>query len=347
MMSEQEKAQRDKFVHDSKKADFADQRKGERQQYFADDNMSVDEMVRREKLSTRWDYEENMAQAGAASKRKAPEKAFDAEEDEYGANLGNTLKKMESKDKKMKTADLEERAKRIAVQEHQKSEAATTRDPFNLDNPKFPKHMLVAVGTRAYLMLQTRGRVCDGHCLIVPIALCPSTTNCDEDTLEEMRNFKKCLMQMFHTMDQDCIFHETATGFNRHPHIVVECVPVSRKTAANAPMYFKKALAECENEWEAQNKSIIDTRGVRKLSSKIPKNMPYFSVEFGLQGGFAHVIENEGAWSKHFGIDIMAGLLRKDAEILKRERSDIAHERRLCEMFKAGFEQFDWTKALQ
>ena len=67
------------------------------------------------------------------------------------------------------------------------------------------------------------------------------------------------------------------------PHVVVECVPVSRKTASNAPMYFKKALSECENEWEQQNKAVIDTRGVRKLASKIPKNMPYFAVEFGLQ----------------------------------------------------------------
>ncbi|MGB1602100.1 MAG: hypothetical protein ACPIOQ_55750, partial [Promethearchaeia archaeon] len=36
-------------------------------------------------------------------------------------------------------------------------------------------------------------------------------------------------------------------------------------------------------EFETQNKALIDTRGVRKLSSKIPRHMPYFSVEFGLQ----------------------------------------------------------------
>jgi hypothetical protein len=196
-------------------------------------------------------------------------------------------------------------------------------------------------------MLQTRGRLCDGHCLIVPTQMAPSTTNCDEDTLEEMRNFKKCLMQMFFQLDQDCIFVETATNFDRMPHVVVECVPVSRKVAGNAPMYFKKALMECEDEWEQQNKAVIDTRGVKRLSSKIPKNMPYFAVEFGLSGGYAHVIENESQWSRTFGLDIMAGLLRKDAEIIKRERTDIAQERRLADMFKAGFEQFDWTKALQ
>ena len=33
-------------------------------------------------------------------------------------------------------------------------------------------------------------------------------------------------------------------------------------------MYFKKAINESENEFESQNKALIDTRGVRKLSSK-------------------------------------------------------------------------------
>lgn len=50
-MNDREKAQRDRFVHESKKADFA---KGERDKYFADDdNMSLDDMVRREKLSSK------------------------------------------------------------------------------------------------------------------------------------------------------------------------------------------------------------------------------------------------------------------------------------------------------
>ena len=31
--------------------------------------------------------------------------------------------------------------------------------------------------------------------------------------------------------------------------------------AANAPMYFKKAINESENEFESQNKALIDTRG--------------------------------------------------------------------------------------
>jgi hypothetical protein len=33
---------------------------------------------------------------------------------------------------------------------------------------------------------------------------------------------------------------------------------------------------------------------------KIPKNMPYFAVNFGLEEGYAHVIENSEAFPEHF-----------------------------------------------
>jgi len=51
-------------------------------------------------------------------------------------------------------------------------------------------------------------------------------------------------------------------GLDRMPHCYIECVPLPRVKAANAPMYFKKAINESENEFESQNKALIDTRGV-------------------------------------------------------------------------------------
>ena len=47
---------------------------------------------------------------------------------------------------------------------------------------------------------------------------------------------------------------------------------------------------ECEDDW-GHNKKLIDTRGRKKLTECIPKNFPFFHVDFGLQGGFAHVLE--------------------------------------------------------
>ena len=39
-------------------------------------------------------------------------------------------------------------------------------------------------------------------------------------------------------------------------------------------------------------------KGIRR---SIPKNFPYFSVEFGMGGGFAHVIEDRSQFPEHFG----------------------------------------------
>lgn len=35
--------------------------------------------------------------------------------------------------------------------------------------------------------------------------------------------------------------------------------------------------------------------------SQVPRGLPYFAVDFGLQGGFAHVIENEQKFPSYFG----------------------------------------------
>lgn len=34
---------------------------------------------------------------------------------------------------------------------------------------------------------------------------------------------------------------------------------------------------------------------------QIPKGFPYFAVDFGTQGGYAHVIEDERQFPKYFG----------------------------------------------
>lgn len=34
---------------------------------------------------------------------------------------------------------------------------------------------------------------------------------------------------------------------------------------------------------------------------QVPKGFPYFSVDFGLQGGYAHVIEDEQKFTTYFG----------------------------------------------
>lgn len=62
--------------------------------------------------------------------------------------------------------------------------------------------------------------------------------------------------------------------------------------------FFQKAILECETEW-ASNKKLIDLAG-KNVRRAIPRGLPYFTVDFGMQSGFAHVIEDEKAFPKSF-----------------------------------------------
>ena len=83
-----------------------------------------------------------------------------------------------------------------------------------------------------------------------------------------------CLSQGLERMPHTCMWSVCplsllirvclSQGLERMPHTYVECVPLPRVKAANAPMYFKKAINECENEFESQNKALIDTVSVRE-----------------------------------------------------------------------------------
>ena len=53
---------------------------------------------------------------------------------------------------------------------------------------------------------------------------------------------------------------------------------------------------------------VIDTRE-KGLRRSVPKGFPYFSVSFGMGGGFAHVIEDEAQFPRHFGAEIIGFVL--------------------------------------
>jgi hypothetical protein len=62
----------------------------------------------------------------------------------------------------------------------------------------------------------------------------------------------------------------------------------------------QKAILESDEEW-SQNAKLIDTRGGKPIGRAVPKGFPYFHVEFGLDGGFAHTIEDVEQFPANFG----------------------------------------------
>ena len=63
--------------------------------------------------------------------------------------MQKSLQKFESRDKRMRTDKLEDRARQQMIGAHHKAEAINNKDRYALEHPKFPKHMLVAVSSDA------------------------------------------------------------------------------------------------------------------------------------------------------------------------------------------------------
>lgn len=71
----------------------------------------------------------------------------------------------------------------------------------------------------------------------------PSTRTVDDDTWQEIRNFKKCLIMMFAEQEKDVVFLETVMDLAKQQrHCLVECIPLPRDIAKEAPLYFKKVI---------------------------------------------------------------------------------------------------------
>lgn len=84
-----------------------------------------------------------------------------------------------------------------------------------------------------------------------------------------------------------------------HGH--VDCVPIPASLSDDCPMYFKKAIEESESEWAQHgSKALIDTRA-KGIRGSVPPNFPYFHVEFGIGGGYAHVIDDEENFNDSLG----------------------------------------------
>ncbi|KDP45651.1 hypothetical protein JCGZ_17258 [Jatropha curcas] len=232
-------------------------------------------------------------------------------------------------------------AKRILTQQE--------RCLFCFENPIRPKHLVVSIANFTYLMLPQWQPVVPGHCCILPLQHESATRMVDNNVWEEIRNFKKCLIMMFAKQEKDLVFLETVMGLaKQRRHCLIECIPLPREIARQAPLYFKKAIDEAEDEWSQHNaKKLIDT-SVKGLRNSIPKDFPYFHVEFGLNKGFVHVIDDEEQFKSSLGLNVIRGMLQLPEEDMHRRRrhESVEAQKQAVAHFVRDWEPFDWTKQL-
>jgi hypothetical protein len=158
--------------------------------------------------------------------------------------------------------------------------------------------LISSIGKYCYLALPSTKSLVAGHCYISPLNHCSSSVTCDEEVWSEIQEFRRALVKMFNSKRMDCVFFEQYSLNKKYSHLIIECIPLDMSVSSMAPIYFKKAIQEAESEW-CENKSIIDLKK-QNIRKSIPRNMPYFNVNFGLEDGYAHIIEKIEAFDDCF-----------------------------------------------
>uniref|UniRef100_A0A8C6U2R3 CWF19-like protein 2 n=1 Tax=Neogobius melanostomus TaxID=47308 RepID=A0A8C6U2R3_9GOBI len=306
---------------------------GERVRYFQDDDhMGLQEMVRREKMSSAQDQ-------NALYSRMAAKMMGKTDGDNY------TLDDMfvSSAAQREGEGREEERMRSKAIGESRQLAATMEKCRHCFSSPDLPKHLVVALGSKAYLSLPAGVSMTEGHCIVCPLQHHSCATGLDEDVWGEMQIFRRALVRMFESQDLDCVFMETHMNPRRRQHMVLECIPLPKELGDMAPIYFKKAIMECDDEW-AMNKKVVDLSS-KDIRHAVPRGLPYFAVDFGMQGGFAHVIENEQKFPHYFGKEVVGGMMdlepRRWRKLIKENFDD---QRKKVLQFAQWWKPYDCTK---
>ena len=317
-----------------KKTKVETHKDGERVRYFGDDDKyDLKQMFEREKMDTAEDHHQMMARLG--SKAEKTNDDFDMDDMIVSKAAGKQSEELEDIKRKNKAV-----SNQLAMEK-------TLQDcKWCIGSKRSQKHLMVSMGKSVYLALPGTTSMAQGHCLIVPMGHCMAGTEMDEDVWNEVQDYRKSLVKMYQSRGEDCVFFETAMGFKKHPHMVIECIPLPEDLGSMLPMYFQKAIQECETEW-TNNKKLVKLKE-KNIARNIPRGLPYFHVDFGMDLGFAHVIEEEEDWNKRFGHEVIGGMLDTDPRTMRNppwEQFD-EQKRKVIE-FGGMWSEFDWTKSLK
>ena len=310
-------------------------KKGKRERYFHDDDRhSLRDLLEQERITT---AEDTHAMVARMASKFVP-----------ASHLGETVDDLVDSKSAMRSnpGREDERQKQRAVLESRRMTEVLDNCQFCVANSGFQKHLMVAMGISMYLCVPAHESLTEGHCMLVPTEHTACSIVMDENVWSEVRIFQKGLTKMFSDMEMDVVFMETYMSAKSKAHMSIDCIPLPRETGAMAPMYFKKAILECDEEW-AQNRKLVDTQK-KGLRGSVPAGLPYFSVEFGLDNGFAHVIEDTDKFPRYFGREVAGGMLDVEPRLwLKPPKESFEGQKRKVVVMSEWWKPYDWTQKLK
>ncbi|CAG7831460.1 unnamed protein product [Allacma fusca] len=304
---------------------------GQRVRYFPDDDrQTLKNMFEKEKRNTV--ENENALFSRLAGKRVKATEEYDMD-DVFADRASSSKTDMKEKEREL----------RDILDEDKQYKKTLENCNWCFDGNKLPRNLVISTGEKSFLCLPPYQSITEGHCLIVPMYHVPSATQLDEDVWEEMQKFRRSIVTMFSDINQDVVIFESAMFLKKHPHMYLECVPMPKETGELAPIYFKKAIQECETEW-SQNKKLVDLRK-RDVRKAVPKGLPYFAVDFGMDSGFAHVVEDERNFPRNFAQEIIGGMLELDHHLWRKQKQDdFKAQRDKVMAFLKFWGPYDWTR---
>ncbi|KAI8984334.1 CwfJ C-terminus 1-domain-containing protein-like protein [Mycotypha africana] len=214
---------------------------------------------------------------------------------------------------------------------------------FCLSNPKVEKHLIVSIGSEAYVTL-AKGPVVPpnhsectvpglGHALIIPIThysrLNQIPPNEKLNVLTEIEKYKTALKQLYDKYDQDIVSFEVSRDTGRNlTHAHIQIVPIPKAKSDQVEVIAREKAVEANMVFEKD----------------VPQNpdIPYFKMDLPNGTSLVYLIKPKERFNLQFGRLVVANVLgapnREDWKVCSQNDEE---EKQCAEAFRKAFQPFD------
>ncbi|KAA0159202.1 hypothetical protein FNF28_05958 [Cafeteria roenbergensis] len=294
--------------------------------YGAADDVTLSELVRQERAGQGINADEALATSISRMRGSFRESTLAGSRAGADEEADLDVRLLRGEEDRLTPAERRRRDLARAAAADARVSRADDSDPLNVMSPRFPRHLLVAVGHH-WVLLAARGRALHPlQCLLVPREPGGAVASLDENVYAEGNAWRAAIHKAFAVPlpegsaeraaeDAACggwepeppVFCETVLdarpGLGRRTS--VEVVPIPAEAAADAGIFFGKALADAEED--PTHAAVIHTQG-KGLRRCVPPGFPYAHVGWA-GGGMVHPIEDARTFSRSLLLDVAAGLL--------------------------------------
>jgi Protein similar to CwfJ C-terminus 2/Protein similar to CwfJ C-terminus 1 len=282
-------------------------------------DMTVLELLKQEK-SSQYDFaKQEMKSILNQKKKRGRSHNLGDDDDEWQTHLYSSTEGNDDGTRGLKEASSSKRSTPLHPNHRFRDDKkiVTSHCPWWIQSSNFSSHRLI---TTNYLSVTTSmappssSLTFGEHFYICPIDYTPSLTACDDNVWQEIRAVQSMLRAIARQENKGVVFFETVLESSSRSKVWqtrLEAVFVPMATYLDASLYFRSALQELADENSTYTK-LIATNASKTVRTSVPKQFPYFYVEYDdSPRGYILMIESS-KFPKDFGMDTIASMLHID-----------------------------------